>query len=660
MSFLEELKQRKVFRTATAYAVVAFVIMQIVEIVFPMFDIPEWAGRMIIILLFIGFPVIIVFSWVFDVTEKGLVRSQPMDTSDTRSTLAKKRTWFAAGGIILGVLLGYFVASSLGKNNPVENNRSIAVLPFDNMSDSKDDEYFSDGITEDIITYLSKIEGLKVISRTSIMQYKDSKMNIKDIAKELGVSNILEGSVRRAGERVRITGQLINALTDEHLWADSYDRDLKDIFSVQTDVAKNIANALKSELSESDKKHLSNMLTDNSLAYDYYLRSKNAPPNKEGLYLIVDLLNKAIELDPNFVVAYADLSKTEGWIYFSGIEKTFAMLARSKAAADKALELDPESAEAHVALGLYFYRGYLDYDRAMYEFEIANKLDPNGEIALSVMAWVVRRQGNFKKSAEYVERAVESDPRNATMMGQLFPTYLILGDIEKANEWMDKALDIQPENVTNRSYKDWQYLVLYGDIVKTRQKIKRTQEIVGDDKFNWKLALIDILDSNYNDALKILNGIPEDQSEDQHEIHLKSFYHGWIYDLQGLTERSTAKFEEARNHLLDKIGEHPEDPRYRSLLGKTYAHLGDMEKAIKMGNSAKSLWPLSKDALGSIWYIRHMADIYAILGEKEMALNELNQLTTIPVFPRKGIYKVNPIWSDYLDDPRFQKILENI
>jgi tetratricopeptide (TPR) repeat protein len=187
------------------------------------------------------------------------------------------------------------------------------------------------------------------------------------------------------------------------------------------------------------------MLTDNSLAYDYYLRSKNAPPNKEGLYLIVDLLNKAIELDPNFLVAYADLSKTEGWIYFSGIEKTFAMLARSKAAADKALELDPESAEAHVALGLYFYRGYLDYDRAMYEFEIANKLDPNGEIALSVMAWVVRRQGNFNKSAEYVERALESDPRNATMMGQLFPTYLILGDIEKANEWMDKALDIQPE-----------------------------------------------------------------------------------------------------------------------------------------------------------------------------------------------------------------------
>ncbi len=237
---------------------------------------------------------------------------------------------------------------------------------------------------------------------------------------------------------------------------------------------------------------------------------------------------------------------------------------------------------------------------------------------------------------------------------------MILGDIKKANAWMDKALDIQPENVTNRSYNDWQFLILYGDIDKTRQRIKKSQEIVGHDKYTWAMVLLDILDSNYDNALNRLNDIPEVQEENQHAIELKSFYRGWIFQLKGQKERSIKEFEESKNYLLDKIGEHPEDPRYRSLLGQTYAHLGDREKAIKMGNSGKSLWPLSKDRLGSVHYIRHMAVIYAILGEKEMAMNELDQLSKIPVFPRRGRYKVDPNWSDYLDDPRFQKILKNI
>ena len=247
MNILEELKRRKVFRVLASYAVVVFVIMQLVEILFPIFNLPQWTQQFIVILLLIGFPIAAIFSWIFDRTPNGLIKTKKSESvkstlKNDRPFYLQKRNIFLFAGVLFGLILGSFGQNILPKSEGI-NYKSIAVLPFENLSKDGEDEYFADGMTEDILTELSKIKDLLVISRTTIMKYKGTKKTIKEIGKELGVANILEGSIRLSGNRVRITGQLINALNDQHLWAEKYDRDIEDIFSVQDEVANAIANA---------------------------------------------------------------------------------------------------------------------------------------------------------------------------------------------------------------------------------------------------------------------------------------------------------------------------------------------------------------------------------------------------------------------------------
>ena len=265
MSFFEELKRRKVFRVAASYAVVAFIIMQLVEIVFPIFNFPQWTSQFVIIVVLLGFPISVILSWVFDRTPQGYIKTESAPkpqvktdsaSKESQSFYKNKKNWLLIAGMI------------------AINEKSIAVLPFDNLGNEQEDEYFADGMTEDILTELSKIKDLLVISRTTIMRYKDTNKSLKEIGKELGVANILEGSIRRVGERVRITGQLINALSDKHLWAEKYDRNIEDIFEVQDEVASAIANALRIELSDEEAMMISESQTESIEAYDYYIKGR--------------------------------------------------------------------------------------------------------------------------------------------------------------------------------------------------------------------------------------------------------------------------------------------------------------------------------------------------------------------------------------------------
>jgi len=423
MSFFEELKRRRVFRVAASYAVVAFIIMQLVEIVFPIFNFPQWTSQFVIILVLIGFPISVILSWVFDRTPQGYVitESSPKAAVKTDSISKEngsfyknKKNWLLIAGVIAGVLIGRFGQTSISSDIYI-NEKSIAVLPFDNLSNDQDDEYFADGMTEDILTELSKIKDLLVISRTTIMKYKNTNKSLKEIGKELGVANILEGTIRRVGERVRITGQLINAISDKHLWAEKYDRDIKDIFAVQDEVANAIANALRIELSDEESMMISESQTESIEAYDYYIKGRRLSYFYESAKREEALENykKAIQIDPNYALPYAGISRVRmSQISFQPIETNFTSIALKEAEkyAKKSVALGPNIPEAHFALG-FFYNQTEKYDLAFESFNTAIMLNPSHAHAHDEIADVyLYKYGDFNRAIPWYDKALRIDP----------------------------------------------------------------------------------------------------------------------------------------------------------------------------------------------------------------------------------------------------------
>ena len=352
MSIINDLKERKVIRTAISYAVVAFVIMQIMEIVFPAFDFPQWTQQFVIILLFLGFPIAIVISWIFDKNPDGISKT-------SSNPKQKSLTWKIGLASSVFALILYFSFDNLFFNNETDasntqkRENSIAVLPFNNFSKEQNDQFFSDGLTEDIITQLSKIKGLKVISRTSVMEYKETSKKLMDIAKELNVVNILEGSVRVVGDKIRINAQLIDAFTDEHIWAETYDRPAEDIFAVQTDVAKKIALVLETEISPEEEKSITTKATLNVEAYNLFLKGKSEYYNYdvESMKRSIENYKKAIKIDPTYALAYAEMANSYGQLYFrDGFDENIKDLALSYV--DKALSFDENIDVAYKAKAL--------------------------------------------------------------------------------------------------------------------------------------------------------------------------------------------------------------------------------------------------------------------------------------------------------------------
>ena len=385
MKIIEELKRRKVFRVMASYAVVVFVIMQLVEILFPIFNFPQWTQQFIVILLLLGFPVAAIFSWVFDKTPDGFIKTTKTKSSkptikNNQPFYFQKRNIVLVVGVLSGIILGRFGQNILPNNESI-NNKSIAVLPFENLSKDGEDEYFADGMTEDILTELSKIKDLLVISRTTIMKYKGTKKTIKEIGKELGVANILEGSIRLSGNRVRITGQLINALNDQHLWAEKYDRDIEDIFSVQDEVANAIANALRIELSDEEARMISKTQTESIEAYDYYIKGRTSSYFYEVQKNIeaIEFYKKAIEIDPQYSLPYAGISRVRmSQFTFQFMDQEFSSFALKEAEAftKKAVMLGPNEAETNFALG-FFYNATQQFDLAFTSFNKAIMLNPS-------------------------------------------------------------------------------------------------------------------------------------------------------------------------------------------------------------------------------------------------------------------------------------------
>src|SRR5213596_1120468 len=442
--FFEELQRRRVYRVAAAYIIAAGFIIQMGSAILPAWELPNWTFRLVVVLLLIGFPIALILAWAFDVTPEG-IRATKGTAAEPH--LRRNMIILVAIGVIVSAAAGFFLLPRATARNV---DKSIAVLPFENLSGDPDNAYFADGIQDDILTNLAKIGDLKVISRTSVMPYRGSGVrNARDIGKALGVATLLEGSVRRIGNRVRVNVQLLDANSDEHIWAEDYDRDLTDVFAIQTDLAQKIASALQAKLSPNEKEQLDRQPTKDPNAYLLFIQAHNYANRPDHLrddsLKAEELFEQAIKLDPKFASAFAGLSMVESWIYHSS-EPTQARREKARLNADESLRLQPNFPEGHLALGFSYYYGDRDYERALAEFEIAKRDLPNEAQAYLAIGAIQRRQGKWAESTANFEKAVALDPKNAGILINLAFNYIAVRNFEAADRTVDRAIAIAPQS----------------------------------------------------------------------------------------------------------------------------------------------------------------------------------------------------------------------
>jgi TolB-like protein/Tfp pilus assembly protein PilF len=448
--FLTELKRRNVYKVAVAYIVAGWALSQGVAQVFPVFDVPNWVIRSIVVLIILGLPIALVLAWMFEITPGGIKRTQAADAAGERS---RGNAWvyiaIIAAALSIGLFfVGRFTASKGESSSEGISSKSIAVLPFESLSEEKSNAYFADGIQDEILARLSKIGDLKVISRTSTQKYKSAPPNLREIAQQLGVANVLEGSVQKAADQVRVSVQLINALNDSHLWAETYDRRLVDLFQVETEIAQRIAGALEAKLTGREKKDISSTGTNNPEAYDAYLHglTLSRSATQSDAEKSIGYFRRAVELDPNFAEAWAMLSIAESYKYFAS-ETNEAQKERARTAVETALRLAPDMVDTHGALGLFYYYCLQDFDRALSELQIAKERAPNNADTIFSISLVKRRQGKMNEAIALQEQAAKLDPLNSDIWTNLAGSYRGIRKIPEARALFDRALSIAPNDL---------------------------------------------------------------------------------------------------------------------------------------------------------------------------------------------------------------------
>jgi TolB-like protein/tetratricopeptide (TPR) repeat protein/class 3 adenylate cyclase len=547
------------------------------------------------------------------------------------------------------------------------SEKSIAVLPFENLSGQKENIYFADGVQDEILTGLAKVADLKVISRTSTLQYKSSATrNLREIAKTLGVAHVLEGTVQRAGGRVRINAQLIDARTDSQVWAERYDRDIADVFAIESEVAGKIIAQLQAQISPVEKAAIEQKPTTDLIAHDLYIRAKTlvttavfSTPNAESLSEAVRLLNEAIERDPAFALAYYQLAHTHDLLYFTGTDHTPARLALADAAIQSLTRLLPNSGEAHLALAKHLYWGYLDYDRARRELSLAQKSLPNEPWAFVLAGYIDRRQGRWDESTKNLERAVELDPQNPAVLDQLAGSYRYLRRYADEKRVYDRAIVITPKDAALRASRAAIELNWHAE---PRPLISTIEAFVAEDSSEAKhLAWIWIRGAlcqrDFDGARRAMDALPIDGCFDDSIPFPRIWCEGVVARLGDNKAAAHGAFASARSEAAKLVADQPDYPEGLCVLGMADAALGDKEDAIREGRRAVELMPVSKDAIRGPLLIEYLAVIYAWSGEKDLALEQLSVAARIPSHLSYGYLRLHPNWDPLRGDPRFENIV---
>ncbi len=659
--FFEEVKRRKVYRVAAAYIIAAGGIIQLASAAFPAWELPNWALRLVIVLLLVGFPIALILAWAFDVTPQG-IRATP-NVAVPRTNRRRNIIMLVATGVIVSAIAGFFLLPRISSARKID--KSIAVLPFENLSDEKENAYFADGIQDDVLTNLSKIGDLKVISRTSVMQYKGAAKNVREIGKALGVSNILEGSVRRSGNKVRINVQLIDANSDQHIWANDYDRDLTDVFAIQSDLAHEIANALQAKLSDTEKALMERKPTENGEAYLAFVQAHDLQCAVEDLGKLKQseqLYARAIELDPKFALALACYSQLESWIFHT-FDPTREPRQKARALAEQALQLQPDLPEAHLAMGFSYYYGDNNYDAALKEFEIAQRGLPNESGAYLALGAIQRRQGKWAESTANLEKAASLNPKDSWPLQNLAFNYQMLRNFDAANKTIDRGLKVDPNGVGLWEVKSKLAIAEKGDLSVSEKAFQAVKSIPLNDENKLRIvgsrADVFLLERKYKEASREAESLPDDLFGTAFSQHLSGKYYLIGFARKALQDEPGARaaFLKAKDLVEAQLKESPDAADIHIQLAKVLAYLGEKDAALAEARRASELLPESKDAFGGPEIAAGVAEVHAILGDNGRAIEILDGLLSRPSAVTVQSLKVSPIWDSLRNDPGFQALL---
>src|SRR5215831_720892 len=664
--FFAELQRRKVYIIAAGF------IIQIGSAVFPAWELPNWTLRLVVVLLLVGFPVALILAWAYDVTPQGIQATPKIPGGHRRRNIIL----LVAAGAVISIAAGFFV---LPRASAHKIDKSVAVLPFENLSDEKENVYFAQGIQNEILTKLAAVRDLKVISRTSTAKYQSKPDNLKTVAQELGVSTILEGPVQRAGDKVRVNVQLIDARTDTHLWAKSYDRDFKDVLTVESEVAAQIADALKANLSPSESNVLATARTKNTEAYDLFLRGQYEFRQAESS-LAADAYDRAdafyrqaLTLDPNFAEAAAELARNRLSRHWFVSPLAPAGLEEVKSLIDRALALAPNSPEAHLALGLFFYWGHRQYENALAEFNHTLELQPNNADARAYCAWVYRRRGEWERSLADSQRAEELDPRDATIPTNIGVSYYALRLWKDAERAELRALAMDPHNTQAGMFLIFTRLTTTGDVDAARRALDDFPDVIkgipggaagprgatgaGDVTavIGWPVYL-DVMQRRFTDASQAV----EKRAVNDDRAHLQQLAgRVAIRVLAGEPEAAKSLGEDALPVLEARVRERPDDLFATTALSWVYLALGRNADALRVSREAADTISVEKDALAGPNFQIGLAQIEARAGAPEEAVKRLRRLLSIPAGGEASIalLKVDPVWDPIRNRPDFQQLL---
>jgi TolB-like protein/Tfp pilus assembly protein PilF len=685
-NFFSELKRRNVYRVAVAYAVVGWLAIQIATQVFPFFEVPIWTVRLVILILVLGFPVALILAWAFEITPEGIKRSDEVSPEESiRHHTGRK---LVALTILLGVIAAALFAWPLLRSKvavtsvnassetaPAAPDKSIAVLPFENLSDEKANAYFTDGVQDEILTYLAKISELKVISRSSVLQYKaGAQRNLGEIGRELGVTHLLEGAVQRAGGKVRVTAQLIDARNDAHIWAQTYDRDLADVFAIQSEIAKAIADQLQAKLSPNERKAIEQPPTTDVLAFDLYSRAKTIlltrvqnVTNEQEVRQAVDLLDQAVKRDPSFFDAYCQLALAHGYIYsVLGIDHTPARLAQAAAALLEANRLRPEAGETHLARAQYLYSGLRDYPGALTELEKARRTLPNDARVFELTGYILRRRGQQQEGLQNLERALELDPRNFFILQQIALSYENMGRFADAIGVLDRALAISPDSLNVRVARAQEELFWKADSRPLHQAIDlilaRGPLAIAPEADGWFFCAM--VERDPAAAERALVALGDNICWGESAINLShNFGEGLLARMTKDEARARSAFEAARNEQEKIVETQPEYGPALCVLSLIDAALGRKELALEEGRRAIALLPVEKDAINGSRMIQYFAMAAAWAGDKDLALEQLELGLRAPaasITLSYGVLKLHPFWDPLRGDQHFERIVSSL
>jgi TolB-like protein len=672
--FLAELKRRNVYKVAVAYVVAGWALAQGLAQVLPVFSVPNWVIQLLVVLIVIGLPIALALAWAFELTPEGIKR-----TAEVRYTASvaahKKRAWLyvvIAGALIsIGLFfLGRYTAAPIQNAALDGSSKSIAVLPFENLSDDKQNTYFADGVQDQILTNLAKVSDLRVISHTTARQYKSgAPRNLREIAQQLGVTHILEGSVQRAGDRLRIAAQLIDARTDSQIWAETYDRTAADLFAIQSELAESIVAQLQAKLSPEQKAEIEQRPTQDLVAFELYLRAKQivdsyliAEDVRAAVLSALQSLDQAIKRDPDFVSAYCYIARANDLLYFFDLDPTPDRILLAEAAVKAALRLRPDSAEAHFAMADFLFRCRRDYDGALRELAVARPGLPNDTAFFILSGYINRRRNHWAQAERDFSTAVALDPRNPNAYNLLADTYNLQRRHFLAAQVYDRVLAAGERTPIVFFRRDSALFNGTGNSTELREVLAKNPDMdVGGGQTPIRVFLA-LIDRNFAEAERALAVSPREdfQDIDYSFYYPKAWFEAMMARAKGDSARATAAFSMARTVLEQRLLIKPEDARTIAVLAQVDAGLGQKELAIREAQHAVDLMPISKDVYDGALVLEGLAQVYTWTNEPDRAIELLQKLVAMPSYVNYARLKLHPMWNPLRGDPRFEQIVASL